>query len=121
MLNTSDALLPSDLELQVVHYEPQEHYTLHLDADLGNYALAAGLERFVSMFLYLSDVSLASYSHLPALFRCFVCLLVAFCLHRMPLQQPALARCFMCLLRSERVALFASLDRSCSSQKTILP
>ena len=58
MLNTSDALLPSDLELQVVHYEPQEHYTLHLDADLGNYALAAGLERFVSMFLYLSDVSL---------------------------------------------------------------
>ena len=29
---------------------------MHFDADLGRYSLAAGLERFASMFLYLSDV-----------------------------------------------------------------
>ena len=29
---------------------------MHFDADLGRYSLAAGLERFTSMFLYLSDV-----------------------------------------------------------------
>ena len=29
---------------------------MHFDADLGRYSLVAGLERFASMFLYLSDV-----------------------------------------------------------------
>ena len=56
LVNASEAAMPSDLELQLVHYHQHEHYTLHLDADLGRYALASGLERFVSMFLFLSDV-----------------------------------------------------------------
>ena len=29
---------------------------MHFDADLGRYSLAAGLERFASMFLYLTSV-----------------------------------------------------------------
>ena len=35
---------------------PEQHYTMHFDADLGRYSLAAGLERFASMFLYLTSV-----------------------------------------------------------------
>ena len=53
VVNASDAGVPTDFDLQVVHYDPQQHYTLHMDADLGRYVRLESLLQLHTIFLSL--------------------------------------------------------------------
>lgn len=58
-------VLPSDFELQVVQYKEDEQYKFHYDTELGSQSIENDIARYVTMFLYLSDVEVGGETILP--------------------------------------------------------
>eukprot|EP01043_Picozoa_sp_COSAG02_P060841 COSAG02_NODE_8042_length_2737_cov_2.543215_2_plen_209_part_00 len=58
-------VLPSDFELQVVQYKEDEQYKFHYDTELGRQAIENDIVRYLTMFLYLSDVDVGGETILP--------------------------------------------------------